>query len=137
MFQLVRGMLAQDVLPEPLLQYALDVLRVLTPDEKDLIRVVVEVVHELRDPGDEDGEEKGDVTADADESMTEMGSPKKQNLRLPQPPKPVSEMTPEEKARADAVDLRCLALCIGMLERVNGVSVERTLGMYEMADHWQ
>ena len=137
MFQLVRGMLAQDVLPEPLLQYALDVLRVLTPDEKDLIRVVVEVVHELRDPGDEDGEEKGDVTADADESMTEMGSPKKQNLRIPQPPKPVSEMTPEEKARADAVDLRCLALCIGMLERVNGVSVERTLGMYDMADHWQ
>lgn len=30
-------------------------------------------------------------------------------------------MTPEERARADAIDLRCLSLCIGMLERVNGV----------------
>ncbi|KAI0699152.1 nuclear condensing complex subunit [Cerioporus squamosus] len=120
LFQLVRGMLAQDVLPEHLLQYAIDVLRELTPDEKDLIRVVVEVVHELRDPGDEESEEKGDATADPDESMTEIGSPRKQHPRLPQPPKPVSEMTPEEKVRADAVDLRCLALCIGMLERVNG-----------------
>lgn len=38
-------------------------------------------------------------------------------------PKPVAEMTPEEKAHADAIDLRCLSLCIGMLERVNGVSI--------------
>lgn len=36
-------------------------------------------------------------------------------------PKPTSEMSPEEKARADETDLRCLSLCIGMLERVNGV----------------
>jgi condensin complex subunit 3 len=32
-------------------------------------------------------------------------------------------MTPEEKAQADEIDLRCLSLCIGMLERVNGVRV--------------
>lgn len=31
------------------------------------------------------------------------------------------EKSPEEQARADAIDLRCLSLCIGMLERVNGV----------------
>ena len=37
-------------------------------------------------------------------------------------PKPESEMTAEERARADEIDLRCLSLCIGMLERVNGVS---------------
>ena len=41
--------------------------------------------------------------------------------RAPAAPKPVSEMSPEEKARADALDVRCLDLCIGMLERVNGV----------------
>lgn len=121
MFQLVQGMLSQDVLPEPILMRALDVLRVLTPDEKDLIRVVVEVVHELRDPQDEDAD-KADVSADLDESMTEFGSPRRPQ-RAPQLPKPIAEMTPEEKARADAVDLRCLALCIGMLERVNGASV--------------
>ncbi len=30
-------------------------------------------------------------------------------------------MTPGERERADAMDVRCLDLCIGMLERVNGV----------------
>lgn len=37
------------------------------------------------------------------------------------PPKAPAEMTPEERAHADDIDLRCLSLCIGMLERVNGV----------------
>lgn len=37
--------------------------------------------------------------------------------------KPEVEKSPEEQARADAVDMRCLSLCIGMLERVNGVSI--------------
>ena len=31
------------------------------------------------------------------------------------------EVTAEEQARRDAMDMRCLSLCIGMLERVNGV----------------
>jgi hypothetical protein len=35
--------------------------------------------------------------------------------------KPLVEMTPGERERADAMDVRCLDLCIGMLERVNGV----------------
>lgn len=35
--------------------------------------------------------------------------------------KEVQEMTDEEKREADVTDLRCLALCIGVLERVNGV----------------
>lgn len=39
MFQLVRG------LPEGLVARCLDVLRVLSPSERDLIRIVVEVVH--------------------------------------------------------------------------------------------
>lgn len=30
-------------------------------------------------------------------------------------------MSPEEQARVDMIDLRCLSLCTGMLERVNGV----------------
>lgn len=31
------------------------------------------------------------------------------------------EMTAEEQHEADLTDMRCLVLCIGMLERVNGV----------------
>jgi condensin complex subunit 3 len=30
-------------------------------------------------------------------------------------------MTAEERMEADITDLRCLTLCIGMLERVHGV----------------
>ena len=120
MLLLVRGMIAQDFLPESLLARPLDVLRVLCESEQDLIRVVVEVVHELRDPPtEEEGDVKADMSVDPDESMTEAGG-RPRKLRLP---KPVAEMTPEEKARMDAVDLRCLSLCIGMLERVNGVSI--------------
>ncbi len=32
------------------------------------------------------------------------------------------DMSPEEAMEADVIDLRCLALCIAMLERVHGVS---------------
>lgn len=47
-------MISQDVLPESLLPRCLDMLRALSPSERDLIRVVVEVVHELRDPEQEE-----------------------------------------------------------------------------------
>jgi hypothetical protein len=45
-------MIGQDALPENLVARCLDVLRILSPNERDLIRVVVEVVHELRDASD-------------------------------------------------------------------------------------
>ena len=45
-------MIGQDALPENLVARCLDVLRILSPNERDLIRVVVEVVHELRDTSD-------------------------------------------------------------------------------------
>jgi len=50
-------MLSQDALPENLLARCLDVLRKLSANERDLIRVVVEVVHDLRDPSDNDDED--------------------------------------------------------------------------------
>jgi condensin complex subunit 3 len=40
---------------------------------------------------------------------------------IPKGQKLPEDMSPEERARTDAIDLRCLSLCIGMLERVNGV----------------
>ena len=49
-------MIGQETLPEPLVARCLDVLRILSPNERDLIRVVVEVVHELRDTSDPDTE---------------------------------------------------------------------------------
>ncbi|KAF8548053.1 hypothetical protein OG21DRAFT_814500 [Imleria badia] len=47
-------------------------------------------------------------------------------VTAPKAPKPPKELTPEEQARADALDIRCLSLCIGMLERVNSTFEENS-----------
>ena len=56
MFQLVRAMIAHQALPEGLASRCLDVLRKLSDSERDLIMVVVEVIHELRDTEESDDE---------------------------------------------------------------------------------
>jgi hypothetical protein len=43
-------------------------------------------------------------------------------------------MTPEEIARVDALDLRCLTLCTNMLERVNSVCVSFLVGRVRLFD---
>ncbi|PCH39141.1 hypothetical protein WOLCODRAFT_110578 [Wolfiporia cocos MD-104 SS10] len=121
MFQLVRDMISHDVLPESLLAHCLDVLRILSPNERDLIRVVVEVVHELRDPSEPEEEMK-----EVNDGETEYGKTPVTVRTIRTLPKPESEMSPEEKIRADAIDVRCLSLCIGMLERVNGTFEENS-----------
>lgn len=121
-------MISQEALPESLVARCLDVLRMLSPNERDLIRVVVEVVHELRDrdatyeeaEGDKGAAEDGE-TATAFGDIPSGGAPSTQGGPR-KPPKEAKPLSPEEQARSDAVDLRCLSLCIGMLERVNGVS---------------
>ena len=47
-------MLSQKTLPERLLTKCLDVLRVLSASERDLIRVMVEIIQDLRELGEED-----------------------------------------------------------------------------------
>lgn len=42
-------MISQDFLPQQLTSHCLDILRKLSSSERDLIRIVVEVIHELRD----------------------------------------------------------------------------------------
>lgn len=131
---LLGEMISQDFLPQQLTSHCLDILRKLSSSERDLIRIVVEVIHELRD-NDTDEEDmvrpstshpafpilisivKREKSADLGVEETPMPG------RTPgRPRKPPAEMTPEEKDHADAIDLRCLSLCIGMLERVNSVS---------------
>jgi condensin complex subunit 3 len=51
MFSLVREMISQKGLPDGLVPGCLDVLRKLAPGERDFIRLVVEVVQVMRDPG--------------------------------------------------------------------------------------
>ena len=44
--------ISQEILPEKLLPRCLDILSKLSSGERDLIRIVVEVIQDLRDPGD-------------------------------------------------------------------------------------
>ncbi|KAI6000302.1 nuclear condensing complex subunit [Pisolithus orientalis] len=129
MFKLVRDMISQDVLPESLVSRCLDILRTLSPNERDLIRVVVEVVHELRDRDTTD--EEAEVEKEATETATAFGEipsagPSSTQEGLRKLPKEAKPLSPEEQVRADALDLRCLSLCIGMLERVNGTFEENS-----------
>lgn len=59
-----------------------------------------------------------------DDDLSTIGGTARPRATSSQPaaPKPLEDMTPEERARQDTVDIRCLDLCIGMLERCNSVS---------------
>ncbi len=52
----LEDMTSQDTLPERLLPQCLDILRKLSSGERDLIRVVVEIIHDLRDVDKDDDE---------------------------------------------------------------------------------
>lgn len=56
-------MLAHPELPPGLIERCLDVLKEIMPSERELIRVVVEVVIELRDDDDENPEDEGEGIA--------------------------------------------------------------------------
>ena len=121
MFALVRNMLGDAGLAEPLVAPCLDVLRVLSASERDLIRVVVEIVHDVRDPADaadaDDVEAELLAAEDDDEEEDEETVAAKKAAKER---KKLEEMSPEEHERVLNLDLRSLTLVIGMLERVNG-----------------
>ncbi|KAI0030500.1 nuclear condensing complex subunits [Vararia minispora EC-137] len=108
MFQLVRDMISQESLPDQLVTPCMDVVRILANDERDFIRLVVQIVHELRDADDES------ASLRPEDSMASIAP----SAAAPRQ-KPREEMTPRELKRRDDLDLRCLDLCISMLERVH------------------
>ncbi|KAI3616327.1 condensin subunit cnd3 [Moniliophthora roreri] len=115
LFSVVKDTLAHPHLPPGLIEKCLDVLRKVVPSERELIRIVVEIIVELRDSDDPIADTEDDhdgARSDTSQSTTR----KEKSLRRT---KDVQSMTPEEKHQADLTDLRCLTLCIGMLERVD------------------
>ncbi|KLT44848.1 hypothetical protein CC85DRAFT_295396 [Cutaneotrichosporon oleaginosum] len=97
MFAMSREMIAMPDLPEALIPRCLDVLQKISTSERDLIRLIVDVVTELRE-GD------GDV-----EDPESTGRSSAVGAARPVP----------EEQNAAVIDLRCLNICIGLLERVN------------------
>lgn len=57
--------MTSSALPLAVVPQCLDVLRQLSSNERDLIRVVVEIVGDLREPGDEDDPGAADQTQDS------------------------------------------------------------------------
>ncbi|KAK0494637.1 nuclear condensing complex subunit [Armillaria luteobubalina] len=112
-FSVVKNMLAHPELPPGLIEPCLDVLKEISPSERELIRVIVEIVVDLRDDDDDEIAE-GDISR-SDMTLTtirkEVSMRRTRNLE---------SMSVEEKREADLTDMRCLTLCIGMLERVHG-----------------
>ncbi|KAJ6570219.1 nuclear condensing complex subunit [Mycena vulgaris] len=137
MFALVRDMLTRPALPLNLVPRCLDVLRKLSSDERDLIRVVVEIVQDLREPGDEeediDAANQSQDTIDLDGNAdTSFGFEK--TAALKKPARAREDMSAEEQRQVDMIDMRCLSLCIGMLERVNGTLDENSTLQGILAD---
>ncbi|KAI0073119.1 hypothetical protein K474DRAFT_1603932 [Panus rudis PR-1116 ss-1] len=123
MFKVIRDILAHELFPEDLMDIALDVLKETTSGEKEIIRIIVEIINELRDGLAQSsieglGEQSRDVDASVDTT--------RDISRISRRCKPANEMTPDERAQADEVDIRCLNLCIATLKRVTGTFEENS-----------
>ncbi|KIM86130.1 hypothetical protein PILCRDRAFT_816668 [Piloderma croceum F 1598] len=116
----LRNMLAQEELPESLTGPCLDVLKVVIPDERELVRVVVEIVHELMDWANTAEETAFTQQSQDDEIRLYSSQHTIRKDRTWQRTKQREDMTPEERARADILDMRGLVLCTGMFERIHG-----------------
>ncbi|TRM63723.1 nuclear condensing complex subunit [Schizophyllum amplum] len=120
-FSVVKDMLAHPQLPPGLINHCLDVMLVIMDSERDLIRIVVEIIIDLRDE-----EAGGDVNANMTVSgLMSQSEGDSSNISAIHRERSVrrkgrEEMTNEERMSADITDMRCLILCIGMLERING-----------------
>ncbi|CAL1698800.1 unnamed protein product [Somion occarium] len=115
MFQVIRDILAHELFPESLMDPCLDILKTTTPSEKEIIRIIVEIITELRDSVFEGGVESLAVTEEG-LNTTQSGVYSRSSRR----DRTMAEMTPEERIRSDETDIRCLSLCIATLKRVNG-----------------
>lgn len=112
-------MISQINLPDPLIPRCLDVLSKIANGERDLIRVVVDVVTELREgEGDEEDAPSSAQGSTGDSSMNirrlSVGSGRSRSMA------PRFNLDdPEERMKSALIDLRCLLICISLLERVH------------------
>ncbi|KAF4564802.1 hypothetical protein EYR36_002742 [Pleurotus pulmonarius] len=111
MFALVRDLMQDRTLPVTLLDPGLDLLHKLSNGEGDLIRMVSETINDLRYAPDHEPEDTssdfGATPATVKPQRTAVFSNKQ-------------DLIAKTQEEADEIDLRCLHLCTGMLERVNG-----------------
>ncbi|KAJ6624265.1 nuclear condensing complex subunit [Mycena sp. CBHHK59/15] len=115
-YSVTRDMLAHPQLPPGLIERCLDVLKEIMPTERELIRVVVEIVMDLR----EDDEPEMNEVQDNDTTQSDVTQSTIRKERSIRRAMERHEMSAADAIKADLTDMRCLALCISMLERVHG-----------------
>jgi condensin complex subunit 3 len=124
---LAGDMLTHALLPEELIDPAMSVLKELLSSERELVQVVVEVIIEMRDPTGDSPVRVLVFWITKSNFFTQEGSIDGSSQGLARPEKSLKRvatregLSQEEKAQADAADLRSLALCISMLKHVNSV----------------
>ncbi|KAJ9110074.1 hypothetical protein QFC19_001745 [Naganishia cerealis] len=116
MFQLAREMISQRTLPATIMPLCLDVLYKISDSERDLIRVIVDVVTELR-VGPSDERDHEDTMSVADSIRYQRRNSVATN----------TADSPEDAMMAVLIDSRCLSICISLLERVNGTLQENSV----------
>ncbi|KAI0764062.1 nuclear condensing complex subunit [Irpex lacteus] len=117
MFLVIRSMIGVEYLPETLMDSCLEVLK-LTTDDREMIKITVETMVELRDSLFDGRDDSGFEEPPPDVDDSRMSS--LNTSRLGSHKRPTRELNEQEKLRSDEIDLRCLTLCIAMLKRVNG-----------------
>ncbi|KAJ8081879.1 chromosome condensation complex Condensin, subunit G [Marasmius tenuissimus] len=119
MHTLIENLLVKGLTPRHV-PVCLDVFRVLSNSEGDLIRRVVGIIEYIRDPPQEEEDEppiEDDPDASFDQTPGTSGSRTKSR----------EEMTPAEQEHEDEKILVCLTLLEGCLERINGPLSEHAL----------
>ncbi|KAK1226249.1 chromosome condensation complex Condensin, subunit G [Marasmius sp. AFHP31] len=119
MHTLIENLLVKGLTPRHV-PVCLDVFRVLSNSEGDLIRRVVGIIEYIRDPPQEEEDEppmEDDPDASFDQTPRTSGSRTRSR----------EEMTPAEQEREDEKILVCLTLLEGCLERINGPLSEHAL----------
>ncbi|KAJ2934154.1 hypothetical protein H1R20_g2926, partial [Candolleomyces eurysporus] len=120
-FTVVKEMLAHPQLPPGLIERCVDVLKEIMPSERDLIRVVVEIIVELRETEEvEDVDDILGIPEDQDADISVATDAISRGGRSTRKSRDRDAMSAEEKRTADMTDIRCLMLCTAVLERVNG-----------------
>ncbi|KAF5357042.1 hypothetical protein D9756_006730 [Leucocoprinus leucothites] len=117
-FSVVKDMLTHPTLPLDLVDPCMEVMKAMLPSEREFIRVIVEVIIDLRD-GEEPTEEPMEIASHtssfSDTSQSTLKGERSSKKLIAR-----DEMSKEDREAADLNDLRCLMICNSVLERVNG-----------------
>ena len=120
-------MISQPNLPARLVDKCMDILCKIANSERDLIRIVVDVVSELREgQGEEEIDAvshtfRGEIRTDGQPTPSgesSAGSPVRRKTMVGG----TSIDDPDQAVKKALVDLRALLICISMLQRINSVS---------------